>query len=1197
MRAYLSAYGRKDYILSLCDGTLKYKVTQVKLYHKSGKEFLLGVEKSRRAQFYQETKSPDGSMSVFGELYFKDDRVEQKTVAVKENQSSSTSTEVDYKGKILKEVDEYGVTTTYEYDAYGNQTKKTISHQDTTEKLVFEASATDSLRTESSETSYVKTTFDSLFGTAAEVNYRGKGESEANFLTTTFGYNVFKDRLTNVENNAGGRNRLTYDEKGRLQNVTPTGLETAGGYGYGFQYNAFGEPIKHSLIYREAETAQQLLTEKEIDYAAGTVKDKKYRNAGSADETKVTLDKYGRTSRIEERSFGEIYKTTSFTRQEVNESEGASEVVEMYDPYEDRTYTYSYDDKNNLTGYEVKSNPSGENAAIVLSIKKTGENKVTYNLKPKVVENNSEITYDFGYDSEITYDGEKLLSPRVTKTICQLHLEMEDGNSSYEYDKLGRIKRKQHKIYNKTILESDVTTNITYKSGTTLKSEIITGLSRSLDAVNTYKFNVVYTKRGLLETSTCNITEYRSDPFSSQPQATEETLTKAYTYDKANRLETETGSGETIAYSYTADGSLETETDQRGVCKQYLYAKGRLTMIKDEDDKRNERITEFGYDNIGNCTHYKRSGTESANIEWERGSLLKEYTNESHQTTHYYYNSQGIRYKKVVGGTEVAYCLDGGKLLLEKRGYKQMSFAYDAEGIIGFYYHDDTPGQAVKKFGTYTYIKDAQGNVVSIVDREKEVARYSYDSWGKCTVVKNIDGIGTLNPIRWKSQYYDTESGCYYIDGRYYSPEIRRYISAENPERAMTNAGTLYGLNLYLLCLTNPVGMVYNGYTIETNAEMSYEPDELTDWQNFVKSWKAFWNSPFGKYLSIKLFVAATALAVICPAFAPMYASAVIGVGISLGVGAVIAGYRSLSQGNGFWEGFANHLNENWAQELAISMALAMVTFGVSQAAQAIKTAGANKKLANSTTVCDPKCFIAGTLVVCLNENGEECHKPIEEIEVGDMVWAYDEETGESDWKPVVRLFRNNTKEWYHIFVDGEEIVCTGGHPFYVVGKGFIEARNLKVSEKLLLSCGKEVIIEKVKVEQLAEAETTYNFEVAEFHTYYVSEKNVLVHNKCAYKYLDEALKRQGLDEVPAGGFKESWIEDGYKIEVRVHAGDPNYTSAKQIFRVSRQVNPVNGTGWEYLGSDMIWYHTSYLKPTSIFYNSTAAALTHIPVP
>ena len=79
---------------------------------------------------------------------------------------------------------------------------------------------------------------------------------------------------------------------------------------------------------------------------------------------------------------------------------------------------------------------------------------------------------------------------------------------------------------------------------------------------------------------------------------------------------------------------------------------------------------------------------------------------------------------------------------------------------------------------------------------------------------------------------------------------------------------------------------------------------------------------------------------------------------------------------------------------------------------------------------CGRECFIAGTLVLCRDENGEESYKPIEEIEVGDMVWAYDEETGESDWKPVVRLFRNKTKEWYHVFVEGEEIICTGGHPF-----------------------------------------------------------------------------------------------------------------------------------------------------------------------
>ena len=122
-------------------------------------------------------------------------------------------------------------------------------------------------------------------------------------------------------------------------------------------------------------------------------------------------------------------------------------------------------------------------------------------------------------------------------------------------------------------------------------------------------------------------------------------------------------------------------------------------------------------------------------------------------------------------------------------------------------------------------------------------------------------------------------------------------------------------------------------------------------------------------------------------------------------------------------------------------MAVALVTFGVSRAVQAMKQVG-------------PHCFIAGTLVACLSADGEEIHKPIEEIDVGDRVLAYDEETGEQAYKPVVHLFRNETKEWYHVFIDGEEIECTGEHPFYVKGKGFIPAKELKSGDKCLLSTG-----------------------------------------------------------------------------------------------------------------------------------------------
>jgi len=162
------------------------------------------------------------------------------------------------------------------------------------------------------------------------------------------------------------------------------------------------------------------------------------------------------------------------------------------------------------------------------------------------------------------------------------------------------------------------------------------------------------------------------------------------------------------------------------------------------------------------------------------------------------------------------------------------------------------------------------------------------------------------------------------------------------------------------------------------------------------------------------------------------------------------------------------------------------------------------------------QCFKEGTLVACLDENGEEIQKPIESIAVGTLVLAYDEITGEKAYKPVLRLSRNATKEWYHVHVNGEEIVCTGGHPFYVLNadenrdivcyegvkscsKGkWIAAKDLQIFDKLLLSDGTYAIIEAVEVESLETAETTYNFEVEDFHTYYVSESNVLVHNLCS---------------------------------------------------------------------------------------------------
>lgn len=87
----------------------------------------------------------------------------------------------------------------------------------------------------------------------------------------------------------------------------------------------------------------------------------------------------------------------------------------------------------------------------------------------------------------------------------------------------------------------------------------------------------------------------------------------------------------------------------------------------------------------------------------------------------------------------------------------------------------------------------------------------------------------------------------------------------------------------------------------------------------------------------------------------------------------------------------------------------------------------------------------------------------------------------------------------------------------------------------------------------------------------------------------------------PPNRMKESWIEDGYKYEVRVHEANPDYGKEGSIYRVSRQKQgfDANGQGYgtEYLDIDGVWHHTSTLKPQNPGYNALAAANTHIPIP
>jgi RHS repeat-associated protein len=43
-------------------------------------------------------------------------------------------------------------------------------------------------------------------------------------------------------------------------------------------------------------------------------------------------------------------------------------------------------------------------------------------------------------------------------------------------------------------------------------------------------------------------------------------------------------------------------------------------------------------------------------------------------------------------------------------------------------------------------------------------------------IVAGADGIAALNPIRYRGYYYDTHTGLYYLQSRYYNPEWGRFI-------------------------------------------------------------------------------------------------------------------------------------------------------------------------------------------------------------------------------------------------------------------------------------------------------------------------------------------------------------------------------------------------------------------------------------
>ena len=229
-----------------------------------------------------------------------------------------------------------------------------------------------------------------------------------------------------------------------------------------------------------------------------------------------------------------------------------------------------------------------------------------------------------------------------------------------------------------------------------------------------------------------------------------------------------------------------------------------------------------------------------ANLEWFGRQLNSYIIEDDAETTDvneslnvsYTYDADGLRTSKTVDGATTTYQYVGDRLyyLCAKDGtgaddYEMYFFydSYDKLTVLKYFLHTLEDEEKVVKEFTYYVATNYFGDVVGLYDGEGNILNsYEYDAWGNVigvyshshstddegkpviSTVENTDlnSIAHRNPIRYRSYYYDLETGLYYLQSRYYNPEIGRFLNADG---YVTTGQGLLSYNMFAYCLNNPV--------------------------------------------------------------------------------------------------------------------------------------------------------------------------------------------------------------------------------------------------------------------------------------------------------------------------------------------------------------------------------------------------------
>ena len=282
-----------------------------------------------------------------------------------------------------------------------------------------------------------------------------------------------------------------------------------------------------------------------------------------------------------------------------------------------------------------------------------------------------------------------------------------------------------------------------------------------------------------------------------------------YEYDEFNQLITSCDyiNQKQYRYDYDEAGNILTETVSRIGAHGQLYD-SRVNTYGYDDSNWGDKLTSYNgetitYDEIGNPLSYRDGMTMS----WLNGRKLTTLQS-GNDSISYKYDSNGVRTSKTVNGVEYTYEYLNGQLMHETRGEKVFDYCYDANGqLYAVSYKANSSTDAV----TYYFAHNWRGDITSIYDGDGNmVAKYEYDVWGNVLTVTNSNNseitdpnhIANLNPFRYCSYYYDSESGLYYLMSRYYDPVVHRFLNADGYFQSGDN---ILDTNMNAYCQNNPI--------------------------------------------------------------------------------------------------------------------------------------------------------------------------------------------------------------------------------------------------------------------------------------------------------------------------------------------------------------------------------------------------------